>query len=710
MTNFHNRREFLAVAGSATLAAAAPGAVVKSRMAPKTWIDPKLADLPARPWRKIHLDFHNSKYVARIGENFNADEFGDRLLKANVSGIVVFAKDMHGYFYYPSQYGPVHPGLKFDLLGAQVAALRKRKIAVYAYYCTTWDNYLAAHHAEWLQIGRNGSNFLPKANETPNWTALCLSHDGFVKLMLDHTREFVSRYEVDGAWFDVPVPRGDECFCPECLRALRAEGLDPNSREVQLRRSHDLHLAFIRRVYKTVKETRPGCQVDFNQQGRFGLKQRLPYIDNIDLEALPTAGWGYYSYPTAVRYVRTYGVSAYGLTGRFEAVWGDFGGLKLPSQMELEVAGIVANGGHCGIGDQMPPRGVLDPAVYDVIGQAFGRVKALEPYLEQAAPVTEAALVTSGLPSETPTTVPNYGLSKLLMESKVQFDIVEPEMPWERYGLIVLAEDKRVSGATAERLHSYIAGGGAVIALHEGGLVAATETSWLERYGFAFAGRSPFKPAYMTPKQDFTPGISPYQYALYEGASQWRIKSPASAVAQLGEPAFQRSPQHYTSHAQTPFDHQTEYAAIARAGKVALFGFPLGLSYYNRGYWVYRAAFQHVLKSLLPVPVVESSAPLTSEVTLTHQAARRDTGRKERYMVHIVNYCQNRATPKHPAFYEDVIALTDVKVRLNLPVGVKTARALVSGEALKPVRAPSGGFEVTVPRIQIHEVICFTLG
>ena len=130
--NSPNRREFLAVAGSATLAAAASPAAARPGTAPKVWIDPHLAALPARPWRKVHLDFHNSQHVARIGEQFNADQFRDRLLKGNVSAIVVFAKDMHGYFYYPSKYGPVHPGLKIDLLGAQVAALRKRGIAVYA--------------------------------------------------------------------------------------------------------------------------------------------------------------------------------------------------------------------------------------------------------------------------------------------------------------------------------------------------------------------------------------------------------------------------------------------------------------------------------------------------------------------------------------------------------------------------------------------------
>ena len=79
----------------------------------------------------------------KLGERFNADEFGDRLLEAHVTGATVFAKDMYGYCYYPSSLGPMHPGLSFDILGAQVAALRKRKIQVLAYYMTTLNPQLA---------------------------------------------------------------------------------------------------------------------------------------------------------------------------------------------------------------------------------------------------------------------------------------------------------------------------------------------------------------------------------------------------------------------------------------------------------------------------------------------------------------------------------------------------------------------------------------
>jgi hypothetical protein len=187
---------------------------------------------------------------------------------------------------------------------------------VYAYYCTTWDNYLAEHHPEWLVFKHDRSTYLPKFDETPRWTALCLSHEDFVQTMLDHAQEFVSRYELDGAWFDMPVPVAGECFCAECLRQLRAQGLDPFDTRVQREHKHTLHKSFIRRMQSTVQSARPGCQVDFNGQGVYGLRERVPFMDNVDIEALPTAFWGYYYFPTVVRYARTCGITSYGMTGR----------------------------------------------------------------------------------------------------------------------------------------------------------------------------------------------------------------------------------------------------------------------------------------------------------------------------------------------------------------------------------------------------------
>ena len=674
--------------GGHSVPASGASPVPESRgVASKFWINPSIAAWRSGPWRKVHIEFHNSRHVPKLAERFNADEFGDRLLEAHITGATVFAKDMYGYCYYPSSLGPMHPGLSFDMLGAQVAALRKRKIQVLAYYMTTLNPQLAESHPEWLNVRRTPTSPNSKSEKpgpidreyNPWEWSFSLAQEDYVKEELARLKELVSRYELDGVWLD-------------------GIGADAPS------------TSFLKRAREVIKETRPGCLVCPQNQGSFyGLAQRVPFVDYSSQEALFTDAqhYGYHYFPTVIRYARGYGVPFHGCTVIFKDFWADFGGLKSPAQMHTEVAAFVSQGARCDIGDQVHPNGQLDPAVYHVIGQAYQHIEKIEPYLEQAVPVTEAALLAGG---DAPCNEVNYGWVKLLNESKVQFDIVERDAKWEeRYALIVLPEDLWVDPSLASRLQAFIAAGGSVIAAHHAGLLAGTERSWLEPYGLHYAGMSRFTPAYMVPRVNFTGDIPSYAYALYEGASQWRTESPATTLAALGEPLFQRSPKHYTSHLQTPFDHTTSYAALARSGRVGLLAFPLGQGYYNQGFWIYRQAFQKLLSEVLPVPLLQSDAHLSTELSLTHQAAKRSAGRKERYLVHIVNYSPVRRTPKHTDFHDDPVPLSNVTVRVNLPLRVSKAKALYAAQELRLRRDPGGGVEVLVPRVDIHEVVCLEL-
>lgn len=730
--------------------AGAPLAAGATTLASGYWIDPKLLALTNYPWRKIHQDFQNSQYVPSIGEKFDANEFGDRLANASVQIMLVFAKDMHGYFYYPTKYNPVHPGLKFDLLAEQVKACRKRGIEVHAYYCATWDHYLADQHQEWLTLNRDRQPYLPKFDQTPGWTSLCLSRKDFVQLMLDHIEEFISKYDLDGIWVDMPAPIDAQCYCDECLRQIRAKGKDPLSLSVQAEHKHELYISFMKRTHAIVKKHKPKAQVEWNWQDLFGLKARLPWTDAIDIEVVPTAFWGYYYMPLMMRYIRAFGHPVRGLTGRFLGFWSDFGGMKSQNQLDLELATMIANAARCNIGDQPHPNGRLDPAVYDIIGNCFARIKRLEPYLDQAAPVTEAVFVIAGLPGTRPVaersalTAPSAedmhrrgirdflrtsglpapgsersdderrknmgeidGMIKLLLESKVQFDVMEPDASWERYPLVILEEDLPVDQAMADRLHAYIAKGGAVLVGNESGLLKGTGKSWLERYGLRYEGKSEFYPCYLVAEDGFIDGLPAYEYVLYEGATLWRTEGAAKTVSRLGVPLFQRTAEHYTGHRQTPFDHATENAALAYSGKVGLFGFPIALGYYRANYWAYGKFFRHLLRQVLPAPLVETDAPLTTEVTITHQKARADIKRPQRYMVHLVNFQPSRSTARSPDFFDDPVALTNVTVRVNLPLANVKARAVDAGVDLEVRAAPNGGVEVTVPRIAIHEIVSF---
>lgn len=66
---------------------------------------------------------------------------------------------------------------------------------------------------------------------------------------------------------------------------------------------------------------------------------------HLELESLPSRGWGYDHFPTTVRFARLLGKEILGMTGKLHTYWGDF------------------------LGDQLHPIGNLSKASYDLIGK-----------------------------------------------------------------------------------------------------------------------------------------------------------------------------------------------------------------------------------------------------------------------------------------------------------------------------------------------------
>src|SRR5512140_1786704 len=118
------------------------------------------------------------------------------------------------------------------------------------------------------------------------------------------------------------------------------------------------------------------------------------------------------------------------MTGRFHKSWADFGGLKTQDQLDYECGTILAAGGKICVGDQLHPRGVLDPAVYRLLGHSFERVEKLEPWLKDARPAAEAGIlalgqavdVLPGIGSHSPDV---EGTAQVLLECGIQFDILD---------------------------------------------------------------------------------------------------------------------------------------------------------------------------------------------------------------------------------------------------------------------------------------------
>ena len=266
-----------------------------------------------------------------------------------------------------------------------------------------------------------------------------------------------------------------------------------------------------------------------------------------------------------------------------------------------------------------------------------------------------------------------------------------------------------VDAALAGRLRAYLNMGGAIVAGSGALRVNDTETIWADGLRLTDQGRSPFAPAYLKfartlADPDVFADLPDYEYALYDGARQWLPTDSSVVLARLGEPLFQRAPEHYTSHAQTPFDHLTDYAAVVLSGRLAATAFPIGASYYRHGYWIYREVFGGLVRAVLPEPLIETNAPISAEVTVTHQTATAD--RSERWLVHVVNFSPNRRGPDHCEYLEDPIPLRDVRIVLRVDDPIRRAY-IAADESDLSLRAAERGWEVTIPRIEIGAIVVF---
>jgi hypothetical protein len=693
---------------------------------PEIWIDERLRALSG-PWRKVHYDFQLDAPVARVGDGFDAAQFVAALERAHVDSVTVFAKNTYGWCFFPSASGPVHPDLaEPDLLGKQVAACREAGIKVYAYLAYAWDEQLAERHPELLVWRRDRTTFMPPVGEQPMWSALCISHPELLERMLRHVDEVLDHCEPDGIWFDMVYPARGECYCWRCLDELRGASLDPLDVSVQRRHKHELHTKVVRALAEHVHTRRPDAQVDFNTQATLGLGDRLAYIDNIDIEALPTGGWGYWYFPIHARYARTFGVTVYGMSGRFHTAWGDYGGLKHPNQLRTEIAGIVAQGVRCDIGDQALPSARPDRATFETIAEAYGDVVRVQEYLEGAVPAVEAAIVVDGPPlshlvalSPPPEIFPSAhaagigGMAKLLTECQLQYDVVDLDADLERYRLLVLPDSLAVDSALAERLEAHLDRGGAVIAAYAAARAAGEERLWPRALQGTTVEPSPFQPAFTRAAGDLladVPRYADYEFAIYGEADRWDVPAgDALAVhGRLSEATFQRWQQGWQS---APPVNRTGYATVVTARGLGAFAFPIATCYFEHGYWFYRELFARVLRRLLPRPLVRSSAPASAEVTVTHQAA--DGRRGPRWMVHVINYSPLRRAHGGVAgdgasieYVEDPIPLRDVDVALAVDAPLVRAHEAHTGVELVLSRA-GDRWCVTVPEVRLSGMVVF---
>ena len=649
------------------------------------------------PARQVHLDFHTSPFIPGVGSKFDKKQFQAALREGNLNSITVFAKCHHGYCYYPTKVGTMHPGMApdLDLTGAMVEAAHEIGVAAPIYVTAGWSVHDATAHPEWCMRNADGSkqitNIDPDAQpEDPrpacSWENLCLSGE-YAEHIYALTKEISERYPVvDGIFYDI-VYLNDACYCPNCLKGMKEEGLDPevlSDAQEYYRRSH---LRFMAECTRVLHEKHPEATVFFNSGGAD--IYRPEYNDgqtNFEMEDLPTAWGGYDKFPPRASFMSRYGKEYLGMTGKFHTEWGEFGGYKNPDALRYEALVMAMYNAKCSIGDQMPPSGQMDMETYRIIGHAYRALEKIEPWCYPAASTAQLGVYLCGSASS------DEGLHRMLLESHIDFEVVHPGDDLTRFSALVLPDSVSLAGEEAQRIHTFVENGGAVLF---SGTSALTDGVFALDAGVRYVGAANYRQDYFCAGEALTLPFGNAPFLCYESANVTAV-TDGTVLAQVYEPWFDRTYAKYCSHRNTPYRAEAAaHPAVVRKGKVVYMAHPLFRLYAEHGAQLFREAFAKAL-SLIFEPKYRVSLYSAGRTRLTHQPEH------SRYVFHAAY-----ASPVQRgriSVLEDMPALANVAVDVALAETVKAVTLVPSGEAIGFVQE-NGRLRFTIPVVQCHQAV-----
>ncbi|HEY3398429.1 MAG TPA: alpha-amylase family protein [Armatimonadota bacterium] len=559
--------------------------------------------------RRLHLDFHNPAGVPDLCAEFDPAEFAETIARAGFDSATVFAQDSQGHGYFPTEVGVRHPQLTRDLLGEMTQALHAHDITVGSYISVGCSSYA---RPEWLQVDAQGH---PRCfADQGGFSMVCVNSPYVETNVLPLTAEVLRRYPVDCVWYDMLFFFDEGCHCPYCLERMRQHGLDPDKPVDMRRHMRDSIDAFVEKSRRLADTIRPDVEMTYNGLSIHERPQGIQQAAYVDVEALATGGWGYFYFPAKARYLRTLGKPIAGMTAAFHENWGDFGSLKSRAQLEYECYTFLAAGSAVGVGDQLPPRGRLEPARYTRIGEVLNPIAALDSWIRDARPLAEAAVLLYPLAQGQFPGESWAGACKVLLEAKVQFDTVDLDADWSRYSLLILPDQAYTDATVREKIAAYLTGGGAVLASGDALSVLPAEL-------VAPIGEASGDPTYLRVRGDWAGDIPDIPHVVKCGIRP--INAPgAEVLATVVAPYARPDKTFFYSSPQLPYARESDQPVIIQSGKLLYLAAPLFGEYWRRGYGVHRQLLLGALRQLLPDPLTHSALPLAWEQAVLAQGER----------------------------------------------------------------------------------------
>ncbi|MBQ0010946.1 MAG: beta-galactosidase trimerization domain-containing protein, partial [Ruminococcus sp.] len=653
-------------------------------------------------FRQVHLDFHTSGEIEGIGSQFSREQFQAALKAGHVGSITLFSKCHHGYAYHPSKANTTHPHLDFDLLGAQIEAAHEIGVKTPIYISAGLDEKMAREHPDWLFRNPDESTEWVHDFHTPGYHRFCMNSP-YLDYLLDQIKEVLENYDGDGIFLD--IVGAFPCYCQHCVKKMRERGWDPYDPENAYKLGVETYLNYARRVRETVDSVKPGHPV-FHNAGHLqaGRRDFAHTNTHLELESLPTGGWGYDHFPLSAAYARTLGMEFLGMTGKFHLSWGEFGGFKHPNALRYEVALSAANGAKCSIGDQLHPNGKMEMATYKLIGEAYKEIEEKEPWIDHVESVADIALLSQEAlfsymnPGKEPLGKNAWkgstGASRILLEGKYLFDMVDTEADFSKYKLIIMTDDSVIDRALADRLRAFVDNGGKILATGTSGLIAG-ENRFAFDLGAKYVGTCGYQPSYLHPMFEMD-DLFDAPYVIKQSCEE--IEATGEVIGERQNPYFNRTTFHFSSHKHTPNDPTKSYPAITVGEDGAYIAYRLFSEYAEDGPLIDKRVVQHVIDLLLAEDkTLTTSLPAQGVVTLMDQT-------EERRLINHLLYASPVKRGRNVEVIEDILPIYQTEVSLKIDV---TPKRVYLAPQMQDIDFDytDGLLTYTVPKLECHQMV-----
>ena len=650
-------------------------------------------------FRQVHLDFHTSEHIEDIGKKFDKKQFQTALKEGHINSITLFSKCHHGWAYHPSKANEIHPHLDFDLLGAQIQAAHEIGVKTPIYLSAGLDEKMAHRHPEWLVRNLDESTTWAKDFTEPGYHKMCMSSP-YLDYLVKQIEEVCKNYDADGIFLDIAGVQ--PCYCQNCIAEREELGLNPYDENDVLKHAEMVYKRYAEKTRAAVDKYKPNLPL-FHNGGhiRQGRRDLVNYNTHLELESLPTGGWGYDHFPFSARYCQGLGVDYLGMTGKFHGSWGEFGGFKHPNALRFEVTLAAANGAKCSVGDQLSPSGEMDMVTYDLIGSAYSELEGKEEWLDNVESVADIAIISpeayvGDLSTGQMTKVDDSGsgVCRIMLEGKYLFDVIDFESDLSKYKVIILPDVIRADIDFAKRLREFCDCGGKVLAtgksvLHE------NSNEFCLNLGAEWIKENPYKPDYFRPLEKIK-DMGDTGYIMYGNGE--KIRCIGNELGIRENPYFNRTRVHFCSHQHTP--NSCEYGGAGMTeGKDGIYiAWNIFADYAQSGELHLKQMVIFALDRLLDsAKTLKTNLPAQGIVTLMKQS--------DRLICHLL-YASPVKRGNGIEVIEDIVPI------YNVELAIKTNRK-INKVYLAPQKEDidftydNGYISVKLAKIECHQMVVF---